>query len=88
MSHKSKLIAANIVQIDPINCASTVSYRIVEESYGLESSVTLTDCTDTITWYFGKSSGPDKIDIAIKMLQEFKKKHALAIKNHIPTEGD
>ena len=74
----------NSVFIDPENCASNVGYYITvseyipskggKTEYALNGNVVLTDCSHKIDWVFGEDS-IEKIDTAINMLQEFRKKY-------------
>ena len=76
------MIQQNSVFIDPENCGSSVGYYIsISEykpkdkspEYSLSSTVVMADCSHKIDWNF--SAGDiDKIDAAIKLLQEFRKK--------------
>jgi hypothetical protein len=76
------MIQQNSVFIDPESCGSSVGYYITIGEYkpkdkpvehSLSSNVVLSDCTHKIDWSF--SCGDiDKIDSAIAMLQEFRKK--------------
>jgi len=70
---------AHSVYIDPIHCDSTVSYKVVEQ--GLEDKryasgeVKLSDCTRTISWYFGDGEHEEslaKINRAIDALKAFR----------------
>ena len=72
----------NSVFIDPENCGSSVGYYIIMSEYtpkdkpvqySISSNVVLADCSHKIDWNFGKGD-VDKIDEAISMLQEFRKK--------------
>jgi hypothetical protein len=73
----------NHIWIDPENCGSEIGYHIhVEEyepkdkppQYSLQASVVLSDCTRKIDWAFCNDQ-LDKIDKAIEMLVEFRKKY-------------
>jgi len=73
----------NNVFIDPENCGSSVGYYInVSEyenkehkvTYSLLASVVLGDCSHRIDWSFGNED-LEKVDAAINMLQEFRKKY-------------
>jgi hypothetical protein len=73
----------NNVFIDPESCGSSVGYYITineytpknkPAEYSMSSTVTLADCSHKIDWSFGDSS-VDKIDSAIDMLREFRKKY-------------
>jgi len=74
----------NNVFIDPENCGSSIGYYInVSEytdkktnktEYSMNATVVLNDCSHRIDWSFYDSC-LDKIDAAISMLQEFRKKY-------------
>lgn len=74
----------NSTFIDPENCGSSVGYYINIEDYEnkkdnttkyhMMANVVLADCNHKIDWSFGEGS-VEKIDAAIKMLQEFRKKY-------------
>ena len=82
----------NNVFIDPQNCGSSIGYRIViEEGYARKSddikpmvvraTVTLADCSHKIDWEFRTEEAEvEKIDEAIRVLQEFRKKWIAAEK--------
>ena len=72
----------NSVFIDPEDCGSSVGYYITINEYSpkdkpteyyISSTVVLADCSHKIDWGFSKGD-VDKIDSAIAMLQEFRKK--------------
>jgi hypothetical protein len=75
----------NNVFIDPENCGSSIGYYInVSEytdkktnktRYSMAATVVLNDCSHRIDWSFFDDSCLDKIDAAISMLQEFRKKY-------------
>ena len=74
----------NSVFIDPENCGSSVGYYITiseytpkdkPPTYSISSTVVLADCSHRIDWGFG-AGDTEKIDAAIDMLQEFRKKFA------------
>lgn len=74
----------NSVFIDPENCGSSVGYYIhINEyeqkdktvNYSLSGTVVLSDCSHKIDWCFESGAIP-KIDAAINMLQEFRKKYS------------
>ena len=73
----------NHVFIDVENCGSSVGYYIsINEytskdkspTYSTASTVVLSDCNHKIDWYF-TSDSVKKIDAAIDMLKEFRKKY-------------
>jgi len=73
----------NSLFIDPESCGSSVGYYIkIEEyepknrptEYSTSSTVVLTDCSHKIDWNF-ESGKINKIDAAIKILQEFRRKY-------------
>lgn len=76
----------NNVFIDPENCGSSVGYYITVSEYTpkdkpteytISATVVLADCTHKIAWDFGSvNDATDKIDSAIAMLQEFRKKYS------------
>ena len=73
----------NHVFIDPKECGSGIGYYLTvtdwtnsktqETTYDVNATVVLTDCNHKIDWSFGEDS-LDKIDAAITMLKEFRKK--------------
>lgn len=76
-----KLSAARIVYIDPDECASTVGYRVEDntddsKNYStIDFGVDLSDCSRTIRWSFyvsdtGNDNVLKKMDTAINMLKE------------------
>ena len=68
-----KLLANDIVMLDPYDCGSTVGYTITRSRHGLSGEIELTDCTRKIVWYFADNDHcSDKIDRAIKMLTDFR----------------
>lgn len=73
----------NHVFIDPENCGSGVGYYIhtteythkdKKTEYSMSATVVLTDCAHKIDWCFSGDS-VEKVDAAISMLQEFRKKY-------------
>ncbi len=73
----------NNIFIDPESCGSSVGYYITVNEYtpkdhpteySISATVVLGDCSHKIDWSFG-SDDVDKLDDAIKMLQEFRKKY-------------
>jgi hypothetical protein len=74
----------NHVYISPEDCGSGVGYHITtsewkdqktgKTEYSLSASVKLSDCNRMIDWDF-RDDGEEKINSAISMLQEFRKKY-------------
>jgi hypothetical protein len=82
-NRKTMITQQNNVFIDPQNCGSSVGYYIAVDEYkpkdkstiySVRASVVLTDCSHKIDWCFSADS-VEKIDNAISMLQEFRKKY-------------
>lgn len=78
----------NNVFIDTENCGSSVGYYIyINEyapkdkptQYSVVATVVLADCSHKIDWTFDENYA-EKIDSAIAMLQEFRKKLAETVK--------
>ena len=78
----------NNVFIDPENCGSSVGYYITisdytpkdkPTKYSMSANVVFADCSHKIDWNFD-SEGVDKIDEAIRMLVEFRKKYLETVK--------
>lgn len=73
----SKVHAAASTYIDPLNCDSTVSYKIVTSNSRLWGSVQLADCTRKIDWYFrADRTSLVKVDRVIEALQAFRAEFA------------
>lgn len=77
------LLQQNSVFIDPESCGSSVGYylhttdytdKAGKTTYDIAATVVLADCSHKIDWSFGKDD-VQKIDAAIGMLQEFRKKY-------------
>ena len=74
----------NHVFIDLENSGSSVGYHlhvneyIPEEGktrYSIGATVVLADCNHKIDWDFSEDEADEKIEVAINMLQEFRKKY-------------
>jgi len=81
----------NTVFIDPENCGSSIGYYLTINEYtpkdkptrySLNATVVLSDCSHKIDWGFsdGEDLAVDKIDAAIAMMQEFRRKYLEAKK--------
>jgi hypothetical protein len=68
----ARLVASDSVYIDPLNCDSKVSYKIIDNYKHTWGEVQLTDCDKQISWWFGTKVNLDKIDRAIEALTTFK----------------
>lgn len=78
------MTSQNSVFINPENCGSSVGYYLVindyeskkdnKTTYSVSGTVVLTDCSHKIDWAFNEGDVA-KIDAAIGMLQEFRKKY-------------
>jgi hypothetical protein len=73
----AEVLAHSSVYIDPGDCDSKVSYKIVQHDEGdkpyISSTVDLADCSRTISWYFSGCGGLRKIDAALAQLNAFRK---------------
>ena len=81
--YKEELQDCAVVYLDPVDCGSTVGYRIKlagTESMILSAEVELSDCSRTINWSFYGPRSLAKIDIAIEVLTRFRKSYELASK--------
>ena len=72
-------VAEKSIYLDPCDCDSVVSYKVIYEIYGkadkhLRGTFSLSDCSRKIDWYFGNNNqrSVEKIDKAILMLREFR----------------
>ena len=75
----------NNVFIDPENCGSSIGYYITINEhtpkdkptvYSLSATVVLADCSHKIDWGFIEDTTTvEKVDAAISMLREFRKKY-------------
>ena len=78
---KEKLIAHDIVMLNPLDCGSTVGYTIRRGRYGVYGDITLTDCNRKIKWDFsGRTDSLDKINAAIGILARFRAQFEKATK--------
>lgn len=71
---QAKVYVASSVYIDPLDCDSTISFKIIRRRKGdTWGTVQLSDCNRKIDWYFADStSSVKKIDNAIEALQAFR----------------
>ena len=69
-----KLLASEIVMIDPMDCGSSVAYTLRRNSRNhMSGEIDLADCSRKIQWYFGdQDSDLAKIDRAIAVLNNFR----------------
>jgi hypothetical protein len=64
-----KIHAAEAVWLDPLNCDSTIAYKVVTRSRGPWASIKLSDCEHKIEWYCkADKEGLAKLDRAIAAL--------------------
>jgi hypothetical protein len=79
---KRKLIRAESIYIDPMNCNSTVGYAIINGQRGVYADIDITDCNRRVTWHFSKYDGNQlaKIDAAIGILIRFRSELDTAIR--------
>ena len=79
----------NHVFIDPENCGSGIGYYLTineytpkdkPTNYSLGATIVLSDCNHKIDWGFSDDTTVEKVDVAISMLQEFRKKYVEAEK--------
>jgi len=73
-----KLVASDSTYLDPLNCDSTISYKIINGPRRTWGNVQLADCTRKIEWYFRTNEPLEKIDRAIAILEKFRKDLAVA----------
>ena len=74
IEHTPKIYAADSVYVDPLDCDSTISYKVIGQKSYMEGNVTFADCSHKIDWLFKNSQDSvEKIDIAINMLTDFRK---------------
>lgn len=65
-----KIHAAEAVWLDPLECDSTIAYKVITRRRGPWATVQLADCQRKIEWYFtGDKKGLAKLDKAIAALQ-------------------
>jgi hypothetical protein len=84
-----QVYAADSVYIDPIDCDSTVSYKVVGHKSYLEAAVTLADCSHKIQWNFSNTEDAlGKVDLAIGMLTAFRRAFVKARKDYKPKKGE
>lgn len=77
------MVLQNNVFIQPEHCGSSIGYYLKTDEYtpkdkptqySLSATVVLADCSHKIDWGFSEND-LDKIDAAIAMMQEFRKKY-------------
>lgn len=77
---KPSVLAVGSAYLDPIECDSTISYKVIHGSRRLWANVQLSDCSRKIEWYFGNDkTALAKADKAIEILQEFRIALAVAL---------
>lgn len=78
---RSKLLASDVCQLDPLDCDSLVSYSLYRRRDGcVRGSVMLTDCSRAIQWYFEDNvESLAKINRAKTLLQNFE----TALRDHV-----
>ena len=78
------IVQQNNVFIDPDNCGSSIGYYITTSEhkpkdkppfYLTDAIVVIANCAHKIDWSFGGEGAIEKVDAAIHMLQEFRKKY-------------
>lgn len=76
--YKEGLLHVDIKYIDPLDCGSTVGYRIflkgAEGKEQVSADVELADCGRTINWGFYGNNQMEKLDNAIEILTSFRNK--------------
>lgn len=70
--NKAKLIASSSAYIDPLNCDSTIQYKIINGVRRVWGSMQIADCARKVEWYFGNDHPIEKLDRAIAVMQEFR----------------
>lgn len=78
VKYTPKVIASASTYIDPLVADSTVSYKVIQGPRHLWGTVQLSDCNRKIEWYFNGRGSPDKINVAIQYLTDFREALALA----------
>lgn len=65
-----RIYAAEAVWLDPLECDSTIAYKVIRRSRRAWATVQLADCQRKIEWYFSSDkNGLAKLDKAIATLQ-------------------
>lgn len=76
--YREELLDANIKYIDPLDCGSTVGYRIfLKGNQGegkVSAEVDIADCGRTVSWSFYGDDIMEKIDNALELLTSFRNK--------------
>jgi len=87
--YKEILMGSDVVYIDPVDCGSTVGYRIKisgTEQMVAGADVELSDCNRTINWSFYGKTPLKKIDAAIEALTKFRNSYAVVLKKYAKKE--
>lgn len=68
-----KLFISDSTYLDPLDCDSTISYKVIRRSRHVSGSVQLADCYRKIEWYFANNNQAlPKIDKAIEYMKAFR----------------
>jgi len=81
--YKEELQDSHVVYIDPVDCGSTVGYRVKlsgSTTMSVQAEVELSDYSRTINWSFYGPNSLTKIDIAIEALTRFRNSYEQASK--------
>lgn len=82
-----KVLYEACTYIDPLNCDSTISYKVIDGTRNVWGSVQLADCNRKIEWSFWNSRTPlSKIDRAIEALQSFRNELKEGIDNRTKSD--
>jgi hypothetical protein len=73
----NEVLASDIKFLDPLSCGSTVGYYIARHEYkgnvSIDATVALSDCSRKLEWMFDGDRSITKINIALQVLNDFKK---------------